>query len=215
MLKNPHPGIFVAIEGLDGSGKSTQVAAASRYLGQTGRETFITFEPSGSAIGNMIRSRLLGEWQSSPQALQLLFAADRAEHLEKEIIPRLLKGICVITDRYAFSSFAYGAIENDLDWLVALNSRFLAPDLVVYLESTPEACLERIRMKRDSIELFEKSNILKEVTQNYKVLFKRDDFKNVPVAYIDMEKSVDAAAQEISVLINKIITKKAVQAADK
>lgn len=215
MIKNDYPGLFIAIEGLDGSGKSTQAAAVARYLIKGGQKTFITFEPSGLIIGNLIRARLLGEWRSSPEALQLLFAADRAEHLEKEIIPRLKKGVCVITDRYAFSSFAYGAVEYDLDWLIDINSRFIAPDLVAYLDVAPDACLKRIETKRGSYELFEKVGILKKVAQNYTSVFKRKEFKKITFARVSGEIGINEATEEILPLINSLIIKKAARTAKK
>jgi len=215
MLNNSYPGLFAAVEGLDGSGKSSQVSAVARHLSKTGKNAFITFEPSGSAVGNLIRACLLGERQSSPLALQLLFAADRAQHLDKEIIPRLKKGDCVITDRYAFSSFAYGAVENDLDWLIDINSRFLEPDLVIYMEASPEACIERIKTKRTSVELFEKTSILKEVARNYEVVFKRKEFKKISFVNVDSGLGIDINAVQISTLIDNMITKKAAQTAAK
>ncbi|MDD5415304.1 MAG: dTMP kinase, partial [Smithellaceae bacterium] len=177
MVKNNFPGKFIAIEGIDGAGKSTQAALMASYFYKNGAKVCLTSEPSQFMLGGLIRARLLGEWQSSPKCLQLLFAADRAEHLEKEILPRLREGINVVSDRYFLSSIAYGAVDCDFDWLAHVNSQFLMPDLTVFLDIDAQTGAERIAANGKSIELFEKTEILEKVCQNYDAaisLFKKD-----------------------------------------
>ncbi|MCX6758650.1 MAG: dTMP kinase [Candidatus Nealsonbacteria bacterium] len=113
MIKNPHEGKFIVFEGLDGSGKSTQAEYLVKKLKQDAAKFHKTFEPTQYLIGGLIRSFLGNDWKSSADCLQLLFAADRAYHLEKEIFPALEKKLIVVSDRYFFSSFAYGALDCD------------------------------------------------------------------------------------------------------
>lgn len=109
MKNNTYPGKFIVFDGLDGSGQSTQAGKLVDFLnlpeqklkfGHTGVQ--VTKEPTSSLIGGLIRSQLTHEWKSSQECLQLLFSADRAHHLEKEIIPLLERGVTVICDRYFF-----------------------------------------------------------------------------------------------------------------
>jgi len=167
MIKNNYPGKFIVLEGLDGAGKSTQSRLIAQNFGRSGKNVFITGEPTEGLIGQMARRRLRGEWECRPECLQLLFAADRACHLEKEILPRLREGILVVSDRYFLSSLAYGAVNCDLEWLAQINSRFLAPDLTIYLDVPAHVCAQRIINDKKSIELFERVEILEIVGQNY------------------------------------------------
>ena len=107
-------GILIVIEGLDGAGLSTQAALLAGYLRDKGEAVILTKEPTTSPIGNLIRSALKHEWKPSPLELQLLFAADRENHLEKEIEPALRENKIVISDRYILSSLAFGSVDNDL-----------------------------------------------------------------------------------------------------
>jgi len=91
MKKNKYKGKFIVIEGLDGSGSSTQVVRVANFLKERNKKIHITKEPTNNLIGGLIRGQLTGDWKSSSECLQLLFAADRAHHLEKELIPLLKK----------------------------------------------------------------------------------------------------------------------------
>ncbi len=198
MYKNPYPGKFIVIEGIDGAGSSTQADSVVGYFRELGKKFHLTKEPTNSLIGGLIRGQLTNDWKSSPECLQLLFAADRAHHLEKEVIPLLIKGVSVVSDRYFFSTMAFGAMEiKNQDWLLMLNKPFVLPDLTFLLEVSPEVAIKRIRQNRFSIELFEKKEKLKKTWQNYKKLAKK--FKNVYI--IDGEKPIQEISYEI---INKV-----------
>jgi len=187
-------GKFIVFDSLDGAGNSTQVKLLADYLNKIGKKTQITKEPTSYLIGGLIKSQLSRDWKSSQVCLQLLFAADRAYHLEKEILPLLKKGINVISDRYFFSSLAYGNLEiNDMNWLIEINRKFLLPDLTFFLKVSPKICIQRIKKDRFQITLFEKEKILKKVWKNYEILAKK--FKNVFV--INGERSIEKIAQEI------------------
>lgn len=196
MVKNQFGGKFVVFEGLDGSGKSTQAG----YLGKKLKESLVkshqTYEPTQYLIGGLIRSFLANDWKSSPECLQLLFAADRSYHLEKEIYPALEKKITVVCDRYCFSSFAYGALDCDLDWLIKVNDNFLLPDLTIVLKSDPKLCVQRMHKERFSVELFEKVEKLEAVWLNYeKIIAKFKHSANIEI--LDGDRPVEEIFKDV------------------
>lgn len=195
MIKNPYPGKFIVFDSLDGSGQSTQAELLKKYLEkEKKKKVFLTKEPTFGLIGGIIKAQLTHEWKSWPEALQLLFCADRAHHLKKEIIPLLKKGIFVISDRYFFSTIAYGYLAiKDWDWLKKLNEKFLLPDLTFFLKVSPRVCLERIKKSRFEVTLFEKVRILEKVWKNYERLAK--EFENISV--INGKSSIKKVAKEI------------------
>ena len=200
MKKNPYRGKLVVFEGLDGSGNTTQAARLVQNLQEFGARTHLTKEPSQYLIGGLIKSWISHDWRSTPECLQLLFTADRAHHLDKEIIPLLKKGINVVCDRYFFSTVAYGMLDiKDEDWLLDLNDKFLLPDVTFLIKARPETCLRRIKSDRFGLELFEKKEKFKSVWKNYERLARR--FRNMHI--IDGE----APIQEVSKSVLKIAKK--------
>ncbi len=205
MQKNPYPGKFMVFEGLDGAGSSTEAAKLCSWLNETNKDKFsegvfahLTKEPTNNLIGGIIRAQLTSVWQSNSECLQLLFAADRSFHLEKEIVPLLKKGVTVVSDRYFLSTIAYGASKiKDFEWLVKINEPFLLPDLIFLIKASPKTCLERIRKNRSSFELFEEEKILASVWNNYERLASR--FENVFL--IDGEKPADEVFSEIKKVV--------------
>lgn len=199
-------GKFIVIEGLDGSGKSTQAAALAKYLRAPAAKrrlkqegVQVTSEPTSRLVGGLIRSQLNGDWHSSPECLQLLFAADRAYHIEKEVQPLLDRGMTVISDRYFFSSFAYGALELDMDWLININKPFPVPDATFVIEVSAKTCIERIQKNRHGVTLFEKEKQLENVAVNYRKLAKR--FKNM--YFIDGERSIQEITDAMITMLAK------------
>ncbi|MEK7072782.1 MAG: dTMP kinase [Patescibacteria group bacterium] len=203
MFKNKFKGKFIAIEGLDGCGKTTQVIKIENYLKKIKKPFKLTNEPTNNVIGGIIKAYVEGDIKlSSPVSLQLLFAADRANHLEKEIIPNLQNGINVITDRYFLSSLAYGALNiADDKWLYNINDLFLLPDLTILIKTPTKTCVKRIRANRLGMELFEDEDKLQKVWNNYERLSQK--YPNIAV--VDGEKSEDEVFEEIKKEIDKII----------
>ena len=144
MLTNPYAGTFIVVEALDGSGASTQVEFLAKNVEELGQRVHITKEPTNNLIGGLIRGALTKEWKPSLECLQLLFAADRAHHLQREVIPSLQEGRMVISDRYFFSTIAFGSLEVDEKWLQGLNERFLLPDLTILIKVSPQEGVRRI-----------------------------------------------------------------------
>jgi len=203
MFKNKFKGKFIAIEGLDGCGSTTQAIKIEAYLKKIKKTCWLTHEPTISVIGGLIKAYVQGDIKlSSPISLQLLFAADRANHLAKEIIPNLDNGFNVITDRYFLSSLAYGALDiNDDKWLYNINDLFLLPDLTLLIKTSAKTSVKRIKANRLGLELFEKEDKLQKVWNNYEKLSKK--YPNIVV--IDGEKSEDEVFEDIKKELDKVI----------
>lgn len=202
MESNPYPGKFIVIEGLDGSGQTTQVNLLRDFLIKKGYKMFLTKEPTiNSKAGKKIKNILEKKIKISPEKLQILFAEDRKKHLEKEILPALKKGKIVISDRYFFSSFTYGKASGlNLEWLIELNKNFIFPDVTFILKVRPEICIYRIQKRGQDYTLFEKKEKLEKVWKIFKILPER--FKDIYT--INGEKSIE----EVFENIKKIIVKK-------
>lgn len=195
MIKNSYPGKFIVFEGLDGSGQSTQAGLLRDFFINKGLEVILTKEPTKDSLtGKKIRQVLDKMTEASPRSLQELFVEDRKEHLEKLVIPALKEGKIVISDRYFFSTFAYGASDSlSLEELIDMNQEFLLPDLTIILKVSPEACVSRIEKRGSGVQLFEKAEKLKKVWQTYEILPNR--FKNVYI--IDGEKTINEVFNEV------------------
>lgn len=202
MFKNPYKGKFIVFEGLDGSGSTTQAAKLAKFLKDNKIRVHQTKEPTSYLIGGLIRSWLASDWSSSPICLQLLFTADRAHHLEKEVIPLLKRGVYVVSDRYFLSTLAFGANEiPDRQWLKDINKIFLLPDLTFYSKVRPRVCLERISESRHHFELFEKENSLKQVEKNYE-----EFIREYPrIITLDGEKPEEEVFFEIEKVVKRML----------
>jgi len=160
-------GLFIVFEGPDGSGQSTQSNLLVEWFEKRNVKVYLTKEPTNSLIGGIIRSILKAEWKVNMKTLQLLFSADRAHHLNREIIPFLEKGINVISDRYLLSTLAFGALEENLDWLKQINTKFPEPDLTFILNVPGQVCAERIAKNRFGFEIFETADKLERIRKKY------------------------------------------------
>lgn len=152
-------GVFISIEGGDGSGKSTQIRLLSQWLVEAGRDVLTTREPGGTALGEQVREILLHGGDISPRTEALFYAADRAHHVATKIRPALEKGQVVITDRYLDSSVAYqGAARSlgvaEVRELSLWAAQGLLPDLTIVIDVPGEVAAARAagRAKLDRIE---------------------------------------------------------------
>jgi dTMP kinase len=152
-------GFFIAVEGGDGAGKSTQVEALAEWIRTKGHEVVVTREPGATAVGKRLRSILLDVSSAgiSDRAEALLYAADRAEHVDSVVRPALARGAVVISDRYIDSSVAYQGAGRDLaPTEVARINRWatggLIPHLTVLLDVSPETARERFTEAPDRLE---------------------------------------------------------------
>ena len=203
MIKSNYPGKFIVIEGLDGSGKSSQVDLAVDLIKGSGKEVVVTKEPTiESEFGRIIKQALRKEIVVEPLELQKLYVQDRREHLKNKVIPALEEGKFVVSSRYAFSTFAYGYSDGlDVDLLVKLNEEFLLPDLTIIIDVNPESCVERIENRGEPKELFEKLEKLTKVNEIYKKT--PEMFNNVVV--INGNRSIAEVFEEVKKEIIKLV----------
>lgn len=173
MIKNTHPGLFIAFEGLDGSGAEMQASLLRGILAKEGYRVLLTKEPTNYLIGGLIRGYLTKEWKTSPESLQLLFAADRCQHLDREVIPNLEAGKVVITDRYAFSSISFGSLDCDPLWIEKINEKFIIPDITFLVKVRPKICALRMKESHYEMELFKEEQKLIRVWKMYEKLAKK------------------------------------------
>jgi len=147
-------GVFICVEGLDGCGKTTQTKLLVERLEKKGYDAIYTAEPSRGEIGSFIKEYCLhGETRFSSIVEALLFAADRFEHVEKEVIPTLNEGKLVVSDRYVYSSLAYqGATGLDLEWIEKINEHAIRPHLAVFIDVEPETVIQRLKPKKSVME---------------------------------------------------------------
>lgn len=170
--------LFIAFEGIDGSGKSTQVSQLAAYLESQGHKVYTTFEPTDNPIGRMIRDIFSHRMEADQRVIAALFVADRLHHLlnrQDGILKKLEEGYTVITDRYYFSSYAYHSVHNiDMEWIIEsnrLSADLLKPHFHLYLEISPEKSMERIRRGRSEIEMYETLENQQLVYQQYHKAF--------------------------------------------
>src|SRR5665648_349474 len=161
-------GIFIVIEGLDGSGKTTQAKFLAKKLEKT-HKVLVTAEPSLGKIGTFIREDCLYEDKRLPtEAEALLFAADRIEHMHDEVKPALEDGKLVLCDRYIYSSLAYqGNAGLSLDWIKTINARALQPDFSFFIDVAPEKVIERLQRKKSIMETLETQTKVREIYLKY------------------------------------------------
>ena len=144
-------GVFVAFEGGEGVGKSTQIARSAQWLRGLGHDVFETREPGGTKLGRQLRQLLLDpDGDVTPRAEALLYAADRAQHVETVIRPALAGGAIVLSDRYVDSTLAYqgtGRGLGDVRVITGWATGGLLPDLTVLLDLDPQIGLHRANQR--------------------------------------------------------------------
>jgi len=183
---------FVAIEGIDGSGKSTVISHLAGILPRV----YVTREPSGGPIGRLIKEWALRGGSSDPHIDALLFAADRIEHYRREVKPKLMEGFLVVTERYVESSIAYqGAAGVPIDFILYINSLVPKPDLTVILDVDPQIAVERIS-RRGGGDKFEDAAFLRRVREIY---LRRAAEEGYPV--VDASRPPEAVAREVAEII--------------
>jgi len=162
---------FIVFEGIDGSGITTQVEFLRTWCEERGISVLVTKEPTDGLTGGVLRAALTHRVAFSPEVMALLFAADRLDHLDNEILPHLERGLTVICDRYYLSEFAYQSVELELSWLREVNSKCRRPDLTIFLDVPVELCLQRwqadVWRSSDRFQLYETEERLTQVRERY------------------------------------------------
>ena len=166
-------GRFFALEGIDGSGKSTQLPLLARRLEALGRPCVQTREPTGGPMGALLRQVLTGQVTCDSRVVAHLFVADRLDHLLRKgggLLALVEGGTDVLCDRYYFSSYAYQSVDLPLEWVIGANrpcADLLRPDATLFLDVDPELALERIVRGRNHTELFETRERLTRTREQY------------------------------------------------
>ena len=191
-------GVFICIEGLDGCGKTTQAKLLAKKLKKSHNAVY-TAEPSRGKIGTYIRkSYLYGEKRLSSVLEALLFAADRIEHVENEVIPALNEGRLVISDRYVYSSLAYqGAAGLSLDWIEKVNEHALQPDLAVFIDVNPETVMNRLKPKKSVMETLDTQKKVREIYLKF--------VEDGRLTRINGDKSEKEVAKEVYKVVTKFL----------
>jgi dTMP kinase len=170
---------FIALEGIDGSGKTTQIQLLENYLLEAGHKVYVTAEPTRDPIGRLIRDIFAGKMEADHRVIAALFAADRLQHLLNErdgIIKKMEEGYTILTDRYYLSSYAYHGVHTDMDWVIETNRlsrELLTPDAHIYIDMDPKVSMERINSTRPSVELYETEDNLRAVHHAYEIAIAR------------------------------------------
>lgn len=146
-------GVFIVIEGVDGSGKTTLARVLAEVIAASGLPTCSTAEPSTGPVGALIRRFLRREVDLAPDVVARLFAADRADHVHRVIGPAVARGDVVVCDRYVTSSLVYHDEVSPV-FVTRLNEDFPAPDLELFLDVAPEVAEARLRA-RGSLDRFD------------------------------------------------------------
>lgn len=168
---------FFVIEGLDGSGKSTQVKLLAEWFAARGLPCFATRQPGDGPLGKLARAATYGEFPVERESLSLLFAAEHYQHYREKIAPALERGEYVICDRYYYSNFVYqGTNAAAVERIFSYNQAAMAakkPDAVFFIDVPPEECMRRIAASRAEISIFETLDKLKAHRERFIALFER------------------------------------------
>lgn len=200
-------GRFVVIEGIDGSGTTTQAARLVQRLVKDGKHARVTAEPTPGPIGALIRQvltgRIVGAGGLAPgwATMALLFAADRMDHVEAEIEPFLANDGIIVSDRYDASSLAYQSVmsgrggEQTVEWIRVLNRYARRPDLTIVLDVSPHLAGVRREARGEAAQLYEQNEMQIALAAFYKDLAKH--LPNDKVVQVDGSGTVEQVAEAV------------------
>lgn len=206
-------GKFIVLEGIDGSGKTTQIELLKKRLLDLDHKVHTTTEPTEREVGKLIRKVLKKEVSVSEQTLAALFVADRLDHIQNQEdgMSKLLEdGVTVISDRYYWSSYAYHGLSMPITKVVEMNAichYHLKPDLTMYLDLTAEESMNRIEKRNEKKEKFETLELLAGIRQNYFIAFERHH-QNMRIEVINANQAIDDCADQIWQVVNTLFTEK-------
>ena len=171
---------FIVLEGLDGTGKTTQLQLLAEALGRRGRTVFTDAEPTAAPTGRFLRRMLAGELPANEWANAALFFADRVHHNAGPdgLISRLARGETVLLDRYFYSTLAYQGVNTDPEWVMDMHygcPGIAIPQLVLFLTLSPEESLRRIAATRAGrpLEIYETEERLRDIARRFELVFPR------------------------------------------
>jgi dTMP kinase len=202
--------LFIALEGIDGSGKTTQIPKMAAFLEENGHKVYATAEPTRGPIGRMIRDIFAGKMEGDHRVIAALFAADRLQHLLDEnngLLSKLKEGYTVLTDRYYLSSYAYHGVHTDLDWVVESNrisKELLQPDVHIYIDMDPVVSMQRINATRPSAELYETEDNLRSVKNAYEIAISRIENQE-KIARVNGNDSEDKVFKDVKKILEQFM----------
>lgn len=206
-------GKFITFEGIDGSGKSTQLRMLAYELQSRGMDVVVTCEPGGTPLGRALREAFLETWEDVvPMAELLAFAADRAQHVEHLIKPALEAGKVVISDRYADATYAYqgagrGFPEAKVLQVIELATGGLKPDLTLFFDITVDEALRRmaardeVHTKKNRMDV-EESEFYGRVRDSYLGIAEREPER---FRVIDAQRPADAIQTDVMDMITSFL----------
>lgn len=204
-------GKFITFEGIDGSGKSTQLRMLAYELQSRGIDVVTTCEPGGTPLGRALREAFLETWEPvAPMAELLAFAADRAQHVEHLIKPAIEAGKVVISDRYADATYAYqgagrGFSEDKVLQVIALATGGLRPDLTLFFDITVDEAVRRMAARQETHT--KKNRMDVETDEFYSRV--RDAYLGIATRepqrfrIIDAQRAADAIHKDVMELITR------------
>lgn len=206
LKRNPYKGLYIAIEGIDGCGKSTQVENLAKWFRKRGRDVMITSEPrkEESIVGKIIRDALKSKVKLTPLCFQDLYSAERVINHELVIIPALKRGNIVLSHRCFWSAVAYGVFDKgeikytkeNSDIIMVANGilskyyQFIAPDFTFYLDVSASTAMERIIKMDKILELYEDKEKLSRIIAGYRWLLKKFPKEIIMVSGEQQEASI-------------------------
>ena len=203
-------GKFIVIEGLDGSGKTTQMHMLADSLRALGRSVAETAEPTTNATGGLIRDALSGFTPRTGAEIAALFMADRVAHNMNPVngIQKLLAdGRDVISDRYYYSSLAYQGTVTDPEWVYHINidcPEIRKPDLCIFLDLSDEECLRRMEQGRSYREIYENENSLLAIRKRYHEIFRRLEGRD-RICAVDAARTPEEVARDILAAVKAVL----------
>ncbi len=212
--RNPYKGMYIAVEGIDGSGKSTQVESLKEYFEKSGKTVTQTSEPKRDLIvGRLIHEALKAKIDIPAPALQYLYSADRVINHESVVKPSLEKGDIVLSHRVFWSVIPYGIMDIGQDTyskdntevlfvaqgLLSMYHQFIVPDVTFYLDISVDTAMRRLSQMDKQKEIYEKREKLERILRGYRWLVKEFPKEFV---IINGEQSEENITEEIIEYIN-------------
>ncbi|MBK9031870.1 MAG: dTMP kinase [Myxococcales bacterium] len=203
---------LVVLEGLDGAGTTTQARLLAQALTERGRAVHVTRQPSDGPIGTLLRAMLTGGHAIEGEEIDqrtfgLLFAADRMDHVQREVAPALAAGTIVISDRWYHSSLAYQGTGAARAWIAACNQHARSPDLTVFLRVRAEVAAARRAAAGRTEELFEKLEMQRQVAEGYDEVMAKLTFGRERIEIIDGEAPLEHVTAEIVSAVLKLLAR--------
>lgn len=208
-------GHFIVLEGVDGAGTTTQTSRLAARFRELGRPVHTTREPSDGPIGTLLRQFLSGRLTvpglQGPKppgwtTMALLFAADRVDHVDAEIMPNMRDGVTVISDRYDHSSLAYqSCTSNDVDaqaFIRAINQHARRPDLVIVLDIDADDAKARRLARSNAREIYDDDELQSRLSTFYRELDQY--FPGDRIVHVDAGQDVDAVAADVFAAVRSL-----------